>query len=48
MMMRGHVKKFWSSAAFMAALVVAGFVFFSCTEKPSQPSEAFDKLAGRV
>jgi outer membrane murein-binding lipoprotein Lpp len=47
-MMRGHLKKFWGTDALMAALVVAGFVFFSCAEKPSEPSEAVDKLAKQV
>jgi peptide/nickel transport system substrate-binding protein len=32
----------------MATLVAAGFILFSCAEKPSEPSEAVDKLTRQV
>jgi ABC-type transport system substrate-binding protein len=42
------MKKFRGTAALLAILVVACFVFFSCAEKPSESSEAVDKLTKQV
>ena len=46
--MRAHLKKFGGTAVLMATLVAAGFILFSCAEKPSEPSEAVDKLTRQV